>query len=75
MDGTGKLIMREVIILKAWLWRMVLGVAITWCRWCRWWHTWADKLCGWLARKAAGEIGVEKLVDPNAEPVELQKEN
>ena len=65
--------MRELIILKAWFWRTVLGAAITWCRWCRWWHAGADHVCGKLARKAGGEIGVEELVEPNAEPVEPQK--
>jgi hypothetical protein len=50
--------MRETIILKAWFWRMVLGVAILWCRSCRWLYTKADNLCGWLARKAEGDLPI-----------------
>jgi hypothetical protein len=52
--------MREKIILKVWLWRMVLDAAITWCRFTRWLHGRSDDLCGWLARKAAGDLLIQK---------------
>ena len=48
--------MRESIIIKAWFWQRVLGVAILWCRFCRWLHKHADNLCGWLAMKAGGNF-------------------
>jgi len=63
--------MRESIIIKAWFWRMVLGAAKLWCRFCRWLHGHADNLCGWVGRKAGGEIGVEEFIEPHTEPVEL----
>jgi len=77
--------LRLQIWLKAWFWRMVLGAAITWCRFCRWlrwlafrlcrWmrklHKRADNLCGWLARKAACDLGVVDPTDSYADPMKL----
>jgi hypothetical protein len=77
--------MRETIILKAWFWWIVLGAATNWCRFCRFlrrlavllyrWtrkmHKKADNLCGRLARRAAGDIGVVDPIDTYADPVEL----
>ena len=60
--------LRLQIWLKAWFWRCVLGLALTWCRWRRWrrdralilhkrmYDRWikADQLCLRLARKVEG---------------------
>jgi hypothetical protein len=40
-------------------------------RWIRKIHRKADNLCGRLARRAAGDIGVVDPIDTYADPVEL----